>query len=295
MKIVQSDDIPLVRGLEHRGGMFHSRRLLEGEPGTLGNFQLTLGITGGDFYSPRHRHNFEQFRCQIEGTLDFARDGKMRPGMVGYFPEGVPYGPQSQEPDEKPLTAVLQFGGPSGSGYLSAAEVAAGRDELMKIGVFKDGVFRRNDDVAGRRNTDGYQAIWEHVHGQPMRYPKGRYEKPVFMDAANFTWMPAADEPGVAERLLGVFTERRTAAAFLRLEAGAAHAATGDGIYLVISGSGRAGEQPYRRFTAVHLRRGETLRFAADAPSVLLHYTLPDLTGLRAAGADEGITAEAAE
>ena len=48
MKIVQADDIPLQRGLEHRGGTFHSRRLLEGEPGALDNYQLTLGQMGGD-------------------------------------------------------------------------------------------------------------------------------------------------------------------------------------------------------------------------------------------------------
>ena len=81
MKIVQADDIPLKRGLEHRGGIFHSRRLLEGEPGTLDNFQLTLGQMGGEFFSPRHRHNFEQIRFQVEGTLDYARDGKLSAGL----------------------------------------------------------------------------------------------------------------------------------------------------------------------------------------------------------------------
>jgi hypothetical protein len=38
MKIVQGDELPLERGLEHRGGIFHFRRLMEGEPGTLDNF-----------------------------------------------------------------------------------------------------------------------------------------------------------------------------------------------------------------------------------------------------------------
>ncbi len=118
MKIVQGDELQWERGLEHRGGIFHFRRLLEGEPGRIDNFQLSLGRVGGDFYSPRHHHNFEQVRFQLEGELDFARDGKMKTGMVGYFPEGAFYGPQTQDPDTTPMTVVLQCGGASGSGYL---------------------------------------------------------------------------------------------------------------------------------------------------------------------------------
>ena len=101
MKVVQGDEIPLVRGLEYRGGMFHSRRLLEGTPGTVDNFQLSIGVSQGDFYSPRHRHNFEQIRVQLDGEAGFDRDGNMTPGTVGYFPEGVFYGPQSAGRTEK--------------------------------------------------------------------------------------------------------------------------------------------------------------------------------------------------
>src|SRR5262245_37537997 len=140
MKIVQTDEIPLKRGLEHRGGMFHGRIMAEGEPGALDNFQLSFGQMGGDFNSPRHRHNFEQIRYQLEGVLDYGRDGKLVAGMVGYFPEAVYYGPQSQDPDIACKTIVLQFGGASGSGYLSQAEVQAGMRELKDEGEFKDGV-----------------------------------------------------------------------------------------------------------------------------------------------------------
>ena len=35
MKVVQGDEVPLQRGLEYRGGMFHSRRLLEGQAGVV--------------------------------------------------------------------------------------------------------------------------------------------------------------------------------------------------------------------------------------------------------------------
>ena len=121
MKIVQGDQLEWVRGLEYRGGTFHYRNLMEGTPGTIDNFQLSMGRNDKDFVSPRHRHNFEQFRFQLEGDLNFARDGKMTPGMLGYFPEGASYGPQTSEATA--MTIVLQFGGPSGSGYLSRKEV----------------------------------------------------------------------------------------------------------------------------------------------------------------------------
>ena len=43
MKIVQYDDVEWKRGLQHRGGTFHYRHLLNGTPGTLGNFQFNIG------------------------------------------------------------------------------------------------------------------------------------------------------------------------------------------------------------------------------------------------------------
>jgi hypothetical protein len=294
MKVVQADQLPLERGLEYRGGMFHFRRVLEGEPGTIGNFGLSLGQSSGDFYSPRHRHNFEQIRFQIEGTLEFGRDGKMKPGMVGYFPEGVAYGPQTQQPEDKPLTAVLQFGGASGSGYLARNEVKAGMDALRQYGEFKDGIFRRHKDVEGRRNTDGYQAVWEYIHQRPMQYPKGRYEKPVFMDSAHYDWVEVAGEPGVAEKLLGIFTERRTTAAFLKLAPRASRVVKGRSIHLVVSGSGTVAGEPLRRLTTVYLDHGETARLAATTETVMLHLGLPNLAGLEAKVRPQ-VTAQAAE
>ena len=48
MKIVHVDEVPLLRGLEHRGGTFHSRTLVEGQPGTPGNFKFSLSWLGTD-------------------------------------------------------------------------------------------------------------------------------------------------------------------------------------------------------------------------------------------------------
>ena len=124
MKIMQLDDVPLVRGLEHRGGTFHSRTMAEGVPGTPGNFKFSLSRLGTDYSGPRHRHNFDQYRFMIEGESDYGQDGPLKAGMLGYYPEGVPYGPQVNKTEI--FCAVLQFGGASGS-RLSAAARGQGR------------------------------------------------------------------------------------------------------------------------------------------------------------------------
>src|SRR5581483_473987 len=120
------------------------------------------------------------------------------------FPEGTPYGPQSSSVSS--LTLVLQFGGASGSGYMAQEQMEAGIAELKQHGRFEKGVYRRDADVEGKRNLDGYQAVWEHVNKRPMRYPEPRYHDPVMMNPAHFAWVPAENAPGVHEKPMGVFT-----------------------------------------------------------------------------------------
>ena len=292
MKVVQLEETPEVRGLEHRGGTFHSRTIVEGKPGTPGNFKFSLSRLGTDYSGPRHRHNFDQYRFMIEGESDYGQDGPLKEGMLGYYPEGVPYGPQV---NKTPIyCAVLQFGGASGSGYLLPREVKAGMEELKTFGEFKDGIFHRREDVPGKRNMDAYQAIWEHVHGREMHYPKGRYDAPSSMDAANFDWAPVRGQRGVSEKLFGVWTERRTQASLFRMDADASFEAEGHGIYLVLSGAGECAGQPLKQYSTVYVERGERASIKASAATVLLHYGLPDLSGLAAAGHTTG-TMQAAE
>jgi hypothetical protein len=289
MQLIHADEVEWKRGLQHRGGTFHYRHLLEGRAGTPGNFHFGIGQQDGDFVSPRHRHNFDQFRIQIEGTSDFDRNGKMAAGTFGYFPEGAAYGPQSSE--GRSVTAVLQFGGASGSGYLSPKEVAAGTGELKEFGTFEGGIFRRNDDSEGRRNTDAYQAIWEHVNGRRMDYPKPRYRDPIMVDPENYQWLPVAGTAGVSEKPLGTFTERQCAGAQIRIARGATYQVGPRSIYLVLSGSGNVGGQAYRPLTAWHLDDGEAADVVAGDETVLVRLVLPDLAGLDA----RPVRAEAAE
>lgn len=282
MKIVQGDEVEWKRGLQHRGGIFHYRNLMEGEPGDIGNFQLSMGRSNKDFLSPRHRHNFEQFRFQLEGELSFGRDGVMKPGMVGYFPEGAHYGPQTQT--DEATTIVLQFGGASGSGYLSRAEVMAGMKELEQTGTFKDGVYRRHADVEGKRNMDAYEAIWSHVHGQKLKYPAPRYPGPIMMDSANFAWVPREGEPGVWEKTLGSFTERRAEGGYLKVEAGASAVFAGRTIHVCLSGGGAIEEHAVRPLTTAYAHAHERRRFTAARETLFIRMALPDLSSMQEDG-----------
>jgi hypothetical protein len=290
MKVTQFDDVTPVRGLEHRGGTFHSRTTAEGVPGTPGNFKFSISELGPDYSGPRHRHNFDQYRYMISGESDYGQDGPLNAGMVGYYPEGVPYGPQV---NKTPIVcAVLQFGGASGSGYLLPREVKAGMEELKTFGEFKDGVFHRREGVPGKRNMDAYQAIWEHVHCREMIYPKGRYDAPIIMETTNYTWAPVKGAPGVSEKLFGVFTERRTQARFVRLDAGASYRVSGRGVYLVLSGAGEAEGKPLRKYTTVFVDTDEHAVLRASEATELLHYGLPDLSDMMV---QSGATVQAAE
>jgi hypothetical protein len=273
MQIVQGDQVAPAPAVRHRGGALNARILLEGRVGAPGNFQLSLGLTGVDFVSPRHRHNFEQYRIVLEGSFDFGRDGVMAPGMVAYFPEGVFYGPQTSGPDT--VAAVLQFGGVSGNGYLSAAQVSDGMTALLVDGDFQKGVYRRRDDVPGRRNQDAFEAIWEYVKGRTMTYPASAFSGPVISDPGLLEWAAIGGAAGVWEKALAGFAGAQTAVRLLRLAPGAGLDVRGRGVFLVLSGGGTVAGQAARRLTAFELEAGEAAALAADEEMTVVHYALP--------------------
>jgi hypothetical protein len=203
----------------------------------------------------------------------------MAPGVIGYFPEGTPYGPQSSSVSS--LTLVLQFGGASGNGYMTQEQLEAGTAELKAHGTFEKGVFRRNEGEDGKRNVDGYQAVWEYVNKRPMNYPAQRYRDPIMMSPEHFEWVPVEGAPGVCEKLMGVFTERRCEARFLRLAPQARIRASGRKIYFVLTGdgqvSGPVSGQAYRRYTTVFSEQGEEAAFDAETPTEILAFGLPHL------------------
>ena len=256
-----------------REGVIKSYRILEGGSGP-GMFSMRLVNIAGKYFSPRHRHNFDQIRYQIAGEFDYDADGCLRPGCAGYFPESVRYGPQTSSGDT--WNVLVQFGGASGSGYTPEREEERGAGELKaKGGKFEKGVFTFIKPDGTKVNKDAYEAIWEHIHGKPLVYPKARYERPVLMNTANYEWLPMADQPGASSKQLGVFSERQTRLLEYRVEVGASLALEGNSLYFVLSGAGESGGTAYLKHTTLCTEPGETGPLAAKELSHILQLGLP--------------------
>jgi hypothetical protein len=125
------------------------------------------------------------------------------PGSIGYFSEGTRY---TQHGEGRSRTLLLQVGGASGSGYMGFDALQRGIATLRSCGTFADGVFTWTDENGTKRNQDGYEAVWEHVHGRAIEYPQPRYQAPVILEPEHFLWIDVA--AGVKMRRLGQFNER---------------------------------------------------------------------------------------
>jgi hypothetical protein len=280
MRIVHADEVPYKKPRSnHREGDIEFKRLMQGTPGGVQNFEFLIAKTGGRFFGPRHRHNFEQIRLGLSGTLGKGKADTIAPGQIGYYPENCYYQIDSSDSE----IVLIQFAGPSGWGYLSYDQLYAGSAELAKLGTFKDGVFYRSPGTnlapGQKKNQDGYEAIWEHVYGRPIEYPKPRYEAPVLMNPDNYPWVPEAG--GIARRHIASFSERRIEIAQVKLDAGARaseSAPMAPRFLLVLEGAGTAGDAPIRRHSLVELATGESTAFAAASAMVLLTIAMPSFS-----------------
>ena len=264
----------------HRqGGMAH-KVLFEGEEGSPDNFVWVLADEGADYFAPRHRHAWDQVRLCLEGSIPIGKDMRLDEGEVGYFPEGVPYGPQEGGPNRK--TLVLQVGGASGLGYLSARQLREGRMALAQEGVFEGGVFRRTTGE-GKANLDAYEAIWRQVTGGPIDYPKARYKAPVLMRPEAFAWRDDPQAAGVRRRRLASFPERGLELEFLALEPGARltlEARPERRLVFVRSGSGACNGEAFEALTAMRVEPGEAATLDASEACDIFAITLNSVAGL---------------
>ncbi len=264
---------------EFRGGGKEFRTLLKGRDGEPGNYRLVYARQTGAVSGPRHRHNFEQFRYCVSGRVNYGKDCWIEEGEIAYFPEGAWYGPE--ESDVERLAVTIQFGGPSGHGFVGETEQLAAMEELKKAGVFEKGVWRRSDNPPEgvRRNQDSFEAIWEHINKRRIEYPPPRYDAPVLARPRNFAWTPVEGEPGVARRALGRFTERNVEAATMKLDPGARTnfaVRGGERLGFVLEGRGEIAGQGLRAHSAFALAPGETASLAASEAMELLVVGLPE-------------------
>jgi len=278
MKIVQASE-KRWRGdqLRHRKGRILIKRLIEGEAGSPENYGLHIGRESAEFFSPRHRHPWDQIRYCISGSVPIAPGKTLDQGEVGYFPEGLYYGPQ-KGPERKVM--VLQFGGASGGGYLNRDEVNRAYDELGEFGKFENGLFAPKR--SSKRSLDGYAAIWQHLKGRTLVFPSPRYSEPVIMKPANFEWRTVSTT-GAQQKSLGCFSDRRTAITIFRLVPGVSFVIPETDhlrIVFVIKGRGMCDRKNYKGHTAVEFGPGEHASFRPVSSTELLCLTIPSVAKL---------------
>lgn len=273
---------------EVRRGRVHMirRKRLPLETGVPGvTIEYSLSVVPDGYFTPRHRHNFDQIRYTLSG-LQSTGLGDLAAGECGYFPEGAYYGPQKQAGQCECL--VLQFQGASGEHLLSNEEMNATYEKLLKSGgKFENGVYKGFKPDGSPKNKDSYEAIWEEHEGRDLEFPPLRYRQPVMMLTENYRFWPDRKRPGVEVKHLGTFSEARTGIGFMRLVPGAAiESGVQEDAELRFSlgGSFEYGGKTWGEGTYMFLPNGaavQDLRSSAGATFFVI--TLPMLADLAAA------------
>jgi hypothetical protein len=265
MKIVPFDDGNWAQ--DHPTGNIAFQHMLKGDPSSRENFMYILGRQDADFYQGRHRHNFDQIRLPLRGTMNHGDEIVLGEGEVAYIPEGLAYGPQDDPvapyaPGER-LQLVLQFGGASGCGFMSIEQRRQARKELSA------------NEPASR---PGLNAIWKHVFGVPLKYAQPRYKNIIIVDPKRFNWLGVPGAQGVDHKFLGAFSERGVWVEMVRAHAGATWSsrdARARRLIVVLSGEGNIGASSTGRLTAVDVEPGESLELHATSEIELFLIGLP--------------------
>jgi len=181
--------------------------------------RIRIGISRhqkGAYYSPRHRHNFDQVRFTIAGGVKYGPI-QTQPGDCIYFPEGVFYGPTEIASDEA-LTCTMQTQGPTWGFFPERSQLEETTAELAaEIELDRArGRFRWPNG----RYQDSYEAAWERMTGTKIVYPAARYSSPVLLRSSAFAWVPTADDPGVSVKSLARFNETGPTISMIRIEPG---------------------------------------------------------------------------
>lgn len=205
-----------------RTGYQQIKTLLAGQENAPGNYKLSYegGGDSEDWTTPRHRHNFDQFRHPLVGDYVINKDEILPAGWVAYFPESAYYGPQTKTANLEMIT--VQFGGSNGHGYWSVKQRKQGYEDLVaKGGVFKDGVYSWTGKDGRKNNQDAAEAVWEQGLGRKVTYSEPRYQNVLMINPASFDWIKDKSQSGVARKNLGDFTERHSRIGFIRIDKGA--------------------------------------------------------------------------
>ena len=241
-----------------------------------GNYWFAL-VQIDDYSAPPHRHNFDQVRYMLDGGFAFG-DQVQPEGSVGYFTAGVTYTQRSEGPN---VHLLLQCEGGGRATYISSAQLDRAVESLKARGRFENGRYI-DDSKPDARPRDGFEVCWEEAVGRRVEYTPPRFDRPLIMSPEAFAFVPDPDQPGVARKLLGRFTERRLEIGFLRLEAGATarlDVEPVDTLFYVRSGGGQANPDvsgpDWVKDDALRLRAGESGSLKAVEPSDIFYVRLP--------------------
>ena len=215
--IVNTADIELIESKSSREGRAAGKAfpLDTGIPGVILEFSWRFYDKG--YATPRHKHIFDQYRYNLTGQR-MIKDGFLEAGEVGFYPEGVSYGPQLQE---APCTGLgLQFQGLSGIPYITHAQLREARKALLaEGGTFKDGIYTKIEPDGRKTNLDSHFACTQHMSGRKLSFPQGRFDKPIVMRPQGHPWIGDRALEGVDHKRMGMFGG--SGIRFTRLQPGA--------------------------------------------------------------------------
>lgn len=282
MDLIHAGEMPWGESLvaQRAGGEVAHKRLFEGADGHADNHMLVMAREPATYFSPRHRHPWDQIRFCLEGKIPIAKGLYVDGGEIAYFPESAPYGPQEGGKDR--IVLLLQFGGASGQGFIGPDLLGRARRELAEIGQFDGGVYTR-ETAQGRDNRDAYEAIWHHVTGAAPHYASPAYKTPIVMRPEALAWH-ATDAAGVAVKQIGLFPHRGLAIRAWQLAPAARHELAAEPalrFLFVTAGSGRIGAEPLRPWSAVRLAAGEAASIQADETLELIELSVAEVSSLK--------------
>lgn len=279
IEVVGFDDVPWGPLGTHREYHIEIKTPVFGTEGTPDNFRVTFNRgLGGTEHQPRHRHNFDQIRMPLAGRVSIGPKRWIEAGQIGYFPEGLHYGPTEDHRDVGTSGFTLQFGGASGQGFISTAQMTAATRALEQLGTFEKGIFWRTGAGSKPKPQDAFEAMWEYVNGRKIVYPEPRYTDQIVMRPEHAAWLPVDGAPGVSAKSLGDFTERHVSVTMMRVDAGGAGAIgprAGTQVGMVLGGAGTIDGKAAVANTFVKIGRGEVANVTSEAGLDLVLFGLP--------------------